>query len=582
MQNNFKNTPPANLLMDIISIHYGHNATVGLMREGKLVALVSEERFAYEKNRSGFPHQSLKWIKEKFNVDLSESLVVLAGKEIYNVLPSGTFNYIKHRSLFWYITYLFPSIYPILRPLIRHKLSIQHAKRKLHLKKLLKEQYGIENVLFVEHHACHAYTPLWFIDKKKDFSVITLDGGGDGLSGSVWKWNGKMERIETIDVKDSIGVMYSIVTQFLGMKALEHEYKVMGLAPYAKRKYAEKTYEKYFKSLIRVDGLKVKAKFPTSRFSYYLREHLCGERFDNIAYGIQKLTEEVILKLVRNVVDALSIPNIATSGGVFMNVKANMLIAYMNLNDVFFTPSAGDESNPIGAAYYAYMHHLKGNLNKIKPIKELYLGPSFSNDEIEEFIKKKELKRKYKVSYYKDIEGVIAELIAKGEVVARFAGRAEWGARALGNRSILADPSKMESFFKVNDQIKMRDFWMPFAPTMLKERADEYIENPYKRKAPYMILAFKSTEEGRKYFRAAMHQADKTLRPQILERSWNPEYYKIIKEFENITGIGGVLNTSFNLHGKPIATFPWQALDVFENSKLKYLAIENWLIEKKN
>ncbi len=573
--------------MNILSLQLGHNATVGLFQDGKIKALVSQERFDYIKNSKAFPKDAIKWIMDLLNLNGEDiDVVAVAGLFIY----PNQMNIVRGRaslvsSTWAYLDYKCSSIADIIRALYKpvKQLALNKAKELLY-KQL--EKFGIakNKVVFVEHHLCHAYTPYFgFLGGKKAFTLLTLDGAGDFYSATVGVGKeGIYKRLSTTPIKASLGYIYSTTTQFLGMKPLEHEYKVMGLAPYAKEKYAKKVYEK-FKQIIwlREDGLTFDSKFPTSRFGIYLKENLCGERFDNIAYAVQKLTEQLITQWVRNAINKTGINRVATSGGVFMNVKANMLLAYMEeIDEIFFTPSAGDESNPIGAAYYTYLHHLKGDPKKIKPIKDLYLGPSFSNDEIEEFIKKKELKRKYKVSYYKDIEGVIAELIAKGEVVARFAGRAEWGARALGNRTILADPSKMESFFKVNDQIKMRDFWMPFAPTMLNERADEYIENPYKRKAPYMILAFRSTEEGRKYFKAAMHQADKTLRPQILEKSWNPKYYKIIKEFENITGIGGVLNTSFNLHGKPIATFPWQALDVFEHSKLKYLAMENWLIEK--
>ncbi len=574
--------------MYILSLQLGHNATAALLKDGQIIGIVSQERFDYLKNSNAFPHDAISYLFSLVGINGQDlDAVSIAG---LNVFPSQMSDLSTNKKsskmleVWTYLNYKFPNLANVFRIFVLNHfkhLKVEHAKNRLF--DLLKK-YNIpkEKVYFVEHHITHAYTPLYgFIKNKHKWSIVTLDGSGDFYSATVNVFDGKkIERISSTPIHSSLGYMYSKTTQFLGMKALEHEYKVMGLAPYVKKKYGDFVYERYFKDLINIsDNLTFKSRIPMPYFDYYLKEYVCGQRFDNVAYALQRKIEELIINWIDKVINHTNIPYIATSGGVFMNVKANMRLAYLErIKDIFFTPSAGDESNPIGAAYYTY---IKLGGKHFNPITNLYLGPSFSNDYIGEFIKKNDLKGKYKIDYYKDIEGVIGELIAKGEVVARFSGRAEWGARALGNRSILADPSKMESFFKVNDQIKMRDFWMPFAPTILSERAHEYIVNPLNRKAPYMIVAFRSTEEGRKYFKAAMHQGDHTLRPQILERSWNPKYYKIIKEFENITGIGGVLNTSFNLHGKPIATFPWQAIDVFENSNLKYLALENWLIKKK-
>jgi len=164
--------------------------------------------------------------------------------------------------------------------------------------------------------------------------------------------------------------------------------------------------------------------------------------------------------------------------------------------------------------------------------------------------------------------------------VARHAGREEFGARALGNRSILANPSDPRVIRIINEAIKARDFWMPFAPSLLSERASDYIVNPKRVPAPYMILTF-DTSERRRELTAAIHPYDFTVRPQVVERMWNPRYHAILKEFERLTGIGGLLNTSFNLHGFPIASSPWDSLDVFDRSGLTTLAIENWLVEKK-
>jgi carbamoyltransferase len=263
-----------------------------------------------------------------------------------------------------------------------------------------------------------------------------------------------------------------------------------------------------------------------------------------------------------------------------MNVKLNKRIQEMpEVEQAWFLPSCGDESNPLGALYTRALE-LK---QTVKPLPNLYLGIGYSKDVLRKFIEQHHLKDRYQVSDHEDIEETMAGLLAKGDVVARFSGRCEWGARSLGNRAILAHPSHLESFFTVNDLIKARDFWMPFAPTVLDSWANRYLEgyNPTKVKAPHMITAFKATPLGVQHLRAAMHQGDFTIRPQVLEKEVNPDYYRLLQAFEGRTGVGGVMNTSFNLHGYPLVASPEQALMTFENSGLQHLALGSFLISKK-
>jgi carbamoyltransferase len=350
------------------------------------------------------------------------------------------------------------------------------------------------------------------------------------------------------------------------MKAVEHEFKVMGLAPYAKD---DRAYN-ILKTLIYLEDGNFKAKIPAREFEQFLKENLYRVRFDSIAYGLQKLTEELVPAWIKYWVDKTGISDIALGGGVFMNVKLNMLLCdtYKNL---FVYPSCGDESLALGSCYYG--HKYLGE-SGIEPLGSLYFGPEYSDEQVEAAIKNRGLK----FTKHKDIASKIAKLLKSGKIVASFAGRMEWGARALGNRSILADPRKLENIKIINEAIKQRDFWMPFAPAILEERTADYIENP--RTAPYMILAFRSTELSRKNLAATMHPYDHTVRPQIVNSKSNARFYKIIKEFEKLTGCGVVLNTSFNLHGYPIVMTPEDALYVFENSGLNYLAMNNYLVEK--
>ena len=268
-----------------------------------------------------------------------------------------------------------------------------------------------------------------------------------------------------------------------------------------------------------------------------------------------------------------------TSGGVFMNVKLNKLIQELpEVEETRFMPSCGDESNPFGGAFY--VAEQKGAANTIRPLENIYLGHSFTNDAVEQFVKARHIDQKYCVRHYPDVETEIANLLADFQVVARVAGPAEFGARSLGNRAILANPSDMRSFYTVNDQIKARDFWMPFAPSLLDTDADRYLVNPRNDLAPYMITAFDTKPLAYDHLRAAMHQGDHTVRPQIVTERANPRYYRVIQAFKERTGIGGVLNTSYNLHGYPLAATLDQALFTFENSGLPHLALENFLVSK--
>lgn len=582
----------------ILGVHMGHNASVCLMRDGAIVASAQQEKFDRIKNSSGFPKDAIDWTLRTFNVSPSQLDAVAVGG--LTILPSpldlpetGS----RQRMPFtpkafvfgaWRdIDYNHQNLRKFFLPfVIRRRENLGKAGREA-LKQKLASVYGIpgEKVFFVEHHVCHAYTSYYGANgTSKKPLVLTADGEGDYYCASVNRVvDGKIERVSSTPFYNSLGYIYSITTTYLGMKALEHEYKVMGLAPYAKD-YFKKTYKNVFENVIDVDTEKLEftSPFPLTRFMYWLKEKAEGERFDNVAAALQYLTESVMTKWTKSSIEKLGLNEIYTGGGVFMNVKMNMKLAELpEVADINPFPSGGDESNPFGACYYVYLNHFNKTEKDVRRVTNLYLGPEYSNEYIEELIKKRDLKRKYKVEFHKDMEGEIAEMISKNEIVARLSGRCEWGARALGNRTILGNPSTMETFYTVNDQIKMRDFWMPFAPSILKERQADYVENPKGLDAPYMIMAFHSTPLGQKELIAGIHQSDKTCRPQILEKDWNPKYYKILKEFEKETGIGGVLNTSFNLHGEPIVCSPEDAIHTLEDSGLQNLAMENWMVSKK-
>ena len=309
-----------------------------------------------------------------------------------------------------------------------------------------------------------------------------------------------------------------------------------------------------------------------------LLEATLGQRFDAIAAGAQRIVEDALLRWARLMRERHGGDRLAVGGGVFMNVKANGRIAEEEwLRDLFVFPSCGDESNAVGAAYLASA--ARGVAPA--PFGPAYLGPDIDPHEVEALIRQRDLASKYRVSEHERMADKIAELLVSDGVVARCAGRMEFGARALGNRSILANPTDHRVVTLINTMIKNRDFWMPFAPSILRERESDYLVNPKGFASPYMMLAFPTNPKRRDELIAALHPQDGTARAHLVEQAWNPGYHALIREFERRTGIGAVLNTSFNLHGEPLVASPADAVDTFERSGLPHLALDRWLISKK-
>lgn len=582
--------------MYILGISADHNASAALLKDGKVIVCVSEERFNRIKNYFGIPKKSIEYCLNYDSISAGQLDAVVVASELPPPQPS--WGYKDTQSVLTYK--IFKTIHQILMENLEWRLPFfrkidelgYDLAAKILKEKIIKERIkkinevvkaGEKKIIFVDHHLCHALTALYGAPYLKqgieEILVLTADGEGDRFAATVSIYKkGELTRISSTNLNNSVGGFYRAITQYLGMKPDEHEYKVMGLAPYASSLDTNRVFE-IIKEWIVVDQktLQFKTIVNSHTFLKFCYEKFKGQRFDWVAAASQKLLEVRMIEWVEAAIKKCGIQTIVASGGVFMNVKVNKLIVgNPNVKKFFVFPSSGDESNAFGACFYGFKKLYPDD--SPEPIKDLYLGPSFDSDYIDNFIKRL---KDFKVAKPKNLELEVAKLVARGEVVARFSGRSEWGARALGNRSILADPSNPGVVDRINRMIKNRDFWMPFAPTILFERASDYLINPKKVDSAYMMLAFDSTPLARKELKAAMHPYDFTLRPQILSQDYNPDYYKLIKEFELITGIGAVLNTSFNLHGYPIVLSPENALDAFENSGLEYMTLESYLVSKK-
>ncbi len=560
----------------VLGIHDGHNAGAALIKDGQVAAAISEERLTNIKNYSGPPLLSIQKVYEIANIDprATDSIAMGCLMRIGAPLPDQNWLAQMQMKIAPYLhSHFFAKVY----------VKLLHLFRETKTLKNYFSQIGMTDVplIYIDHHLSHAACAYYQRPWDEETLILTLDGSGDGLSATVSVGKGfNIKRIAETTFYDSLSNnIYSEMTGFLGMKKWEHEYKVMGLAPYGK----DDGLISEFKKVIRLNPQKP-LEFQNTFGAYLsgitdkLQKVLAGRRFDNIAWATQKYFEDLVLQWVRNSIDYTGVHNLVTSGGAFLNVKANKLIRELpQVKKCFFYPAADDSGTPVGAALEGYVRYCKGK--NIKPeiamISEIYYGQKFSDNSIEAVIKNsKWVKKATRVN--SSLEKKIAQLLAGGKIVARFSGRDEWGPRALGNRSILADPRNFAIIHKLNFAIKQRDFWMPFAASIIENDSKTYLKNS--RPARYMIEAFDTTKEADAII-AGIHPFDKTCRPQTVNAD-NPDYLHILQEFKKITGVAGILNTSFNLHGFPIVGSPEIALSTFVNSGIDALVLENWLIEK--
>ncbi len=567
-----------------LGIHDGHTATAAVVVDGKLVSAVSEERLNRKKEWGGFPERAISEALRLAGAGPGD-VGIVGIATLFPPITSADFE-MAHpgKRFFWAATRVMP------RPWLYNGAWLSGArllsggivrKRKRAVASRLAEMGINAPTLFYEHHTAHGLGAHLFSGRNENL-VLTADGSGDMLSATVSIGRGgKIVRLSSVSNYNSIGEFYTRVTQHLGMKPLSHEYKVMGLAPYAPDDMGEKAYRilsEYFAVIPEKLAFINKSGAWKRDYLKKLRKDLAGIRFDAVAFAAQRVLEETIASWAGAAVKKTRVSSLALAGGVFMNVKLNNLILEADgVDELFIMPSAGDESLALAAAMMAFLETGK---NSHQPLETLYLGPEFSDEEIREALEG--LDGGFVVSH--EGEGIhekVGQLLAQGKIIARFFGRMEFGARALGNRSILADPRDRGVVDRINKAIKMRDFWMPFAPTVLYERRRDYIVNPKDHPASYMMIAFPTTPLARREIPAALHPADATARPQVLRKEDNPTYYRVIKSFEAETGVGAVLNTSFNLHGDPIVCSPSDAVDTLLKSDLDGLAIGEWLVLRK-
>ena len=557
----------------------GHNSAAAILVDGAVRHIVQEERLTGVKNHFGPPDQAVETVLELAGLEAGDIGGVRFASRYLSV-PRAP-GYMKDNFDERYRADLRRSLQRRLVGLKTYR--VHRARKRMEQRRAVARQWGFapEAVGFYDHHDTHAATAYFGLRRDDDpYLILTLDGGGDGLCGSVWTGRaGELERIATIEQENSLGELYAVTTHLLGFTPLEHEYKLMGMAPYASGKYGGEVARLYdgYLGLDESNPLRFRRRVPEplSLIGPRLQRDLGRSRFDSICAGLQLFTETMLAGWVKACVRQAGIGRILAAGGVFMNVKANKVISELEEVEQFEAfPAAGDESLPFGACYLAA--HESGT--QVRPLDTCYLGNDLTREQCSRAVEK--VAAQVEVEEPPNMARRVAELLAVGEIVARASGPMEFGARALGNRSILADPVNQDVVRVINRMIKRRDFWMPFAPVVMKGESDQYFNNPKRLSSPYMMNTFDSTEK-RAEFMAAVHNADLTARPQLLEPGQNQPYEDILRHFHELTGRHVLLNTSFNLHGFPIVCRADDAVGVLMNSGLKRLVLGPFLVTKK-
>lgn len=562
----------------ILGVHAGHNSSAVIANGKGIVFGIQEERLSREKNHWGFPHQAVQHCLHQAGIEADDLSTVAVGRLQQVMRPHTRSDVLKsfarHQNLWGRMRQRF------LMPAVM-RMAPTWGQRGL---RTALRQAGIlptTPLRFWQHHRSHATTAYYGLrhDPHQPYLVITADGSGDGLSSSARIMGGGQERVICeAPVADSLGALYAWVTFVCGFVPFEHEYKLMGMAAYASEAAAQE-HAQIFADFLAFDGddlvFRRRTRSRIANHSDALFEALRGKRFDHICAGLQLFTEEMLAQWVAGLVRRTGVASVLAGGGVFMNVKANQRIAALPEVESFEAfPSCGDETLPFGAVWSCQAENNASDLN-VAPMEHFYWGDNICE------VEARAAASTSGCTFWRPshMAEAVAELLAEGHPVARCSGAMEFGARALGNRSILADPKAYRVVGQINRMVKKRDFWMPFAPMMRAQESATYIKNPKKLRSPYMMMTF-DAQENYPEFVAAVHNADQTCRAQMLERDQNTDMDDILQAFKQKTGRGVVLNTSFNMHGSPIVRTAQDALDVFLNTGLRHLQVGPYLVSK--
>jgi carbamoyltransferase len=593
-----------------ISAYY-HDSAAALLKDGELVAAAQQERFSRKKHDARFPDDAIRYCLETENLQLNDlDRIVFYDKPLIKF----------ERLLETYLSYApngfrsFVAAMPV------------WLKEKLYLKSVLKKELAelcsckpkdLPPLLFAEHHQSHAASAFFFSPFERA-AVLCLDGVGEWATTSTWLGDGAaLEPLWEIDFPHSLGLLYSAFTYFTGFRVNSGEYKLMGLAPYGQPKYVDLILDKLLD--LKEDGT---FRLDMQYFNYCTGLTMTNRRFDeifggpprqpeggltqremDIAASIQVVTEEVVLRLANTLHEETGEKNLCLAGGVALNCVANgRLLREGPFDNLWIQPAAGDAGGAAGAAaiiWHGYEEQPRKLNGDGSPAADLmhgsYLGPRFSHEQVQAELDA--IGAEYSVLDDEELFRTTAQLLADENVIGWFQGRMEFGPRALGGRSIIGDPRSAKMQSVMNLKIKYRESFRPFAPSVLWERVSDYFEQD--APSPYMLivapvlekLRVVLTDEQQQLFGIeklklkrselpAITHVDYSARVQTVHKETNPRYHALLNAFEQLTGCGVLVNTSFNVRGEPIVCTPTDAYRCFMRTEMDYLVVENFLLEK--
>jgi len=560
-------------------------STVALLDGNRIVAAVAEERLCRMKMASGMPRQAIDQLLQMAGIGPGEidRVAVAQRVSVFEPQPipwSGWFDEEEQQERTLRFDQLGAALAPALGrfPLawkVHHRLKRWVFRHRVEaLPRALREGHGIvAPATFYDHHYCHA-TSAYFTSGFDEALVLTLDGGGDGLSGSVYVGRGnRLERLATVDSFNSLGNFYSYITTLCGFKAERHEGKVTGLAAIGRPIHAPIL--RQFVAYREPGQIRYGVPMYHRSALRLLRERLPRD-FDraDLAASAQLVLEEVGQAFVRYWLQRTGLRDVAVAGGVFANVKFNQRVHQLEEVDRLFVHPAMDDSGLSVGSALAALAEDPGDEPLGRRLDDVYFGPRYDDRAVEAALRDED----YRVEHAADVHGRIAELLAEGHVVARFCGRMEYGPRALGHRSILygtGDPSVNDW---LNERLQRTEF-MPFGPATLADHAAACYHGIAGAEDParFMTVTFDCTEQMRRQSPGCVH-TDGTARPQIVDRETAPDFFGILTAYHRLTGIPSLINTSFNIHEEPIVCTPQDALRAFRQGNLDYLAMNDTLV----
>lgn len=561
---------------------YHADSSAALLKDGEVVYATEEERIERIKHWAGLPLKSMEFCLKEEGISIKDVKAICIGRD-----PKA-----KTKNKMRYI---------IKRPNSALRMFVQRFKNRgdlNNIEKQIKSHFGhCPEIINVEHHRAHLAS-AFFSSPFKEAAIISIDGSGDFSTVMIGKGvDSKIEVLESQDFPVSVGILYSAFTQFLGFPYYGDEYKVMGLSPYGEPKYLEairqivwpgkKNILEWDESYFDLSGGILSYESNRPIVSQLFKEKKFKEAFGkkrskadsinqnhkDIAASLQRRTEEIIYAIAERAYQLTNCKNVTIAGGVAQNSVANGKLLQNTSFKELYIPSAGHDAGiAMGAAQYHFFHKL--NMKRIEPLYNANLGISFNNEEIKGTLDEMQLTYEYKEDV--DLFPFVANMVANSKVIGFFDGAAEFGPRALGSRSIIADPRNPKAQALLNDKIKKRESFRPFAPSILEEYGHEYFKDY--QFTPFMERVLPIREEKRAEIPAVTH-VDGSGRLQSVRKELRPRYHSLIEAFHKITGVPILINTSFN-ENEPVVNLPEEAIDCFQRTKMDALVLGNYILKK--